>query len=139
MAKHRLWYSYNQIAQMAGYSDCDKFRKDLSRAKINILPEATSLELRASRFDSVQAIRALALAALRRMGVPVATSARYLKCLQSEPVSLALDRASHSLFLGWDAGNKYTCSIAVDRGEMLLDALGPGAFIVKIDIGKDLQ
>lgn len=138
MANARFLYSYTHIAELAGYKSADAFRRDLSKAKLNIEAVAGSLETRAPRYDSVQAIRALALASLRRMGLPLVSAARYLKTLQTEPLSLALDRASQTIFLVWQAGHKHTCRIAVDDAGPLLQVLGSASFIVAINIEEDL-
>lgn len=139
MAKCRFLYSYAQIAELAGYKSADGFRRDLSKAKLNIEAVPGSLEIRAPRYDSVQAIRAVALASLRRMGLPLVVAARYLRAIQTEPISLALDRASRTIFLAWQAGHKHTCRIAVDNAEPLLQALGSASFIIAINIEKDLR
>lgn len=139
MAKCRFLYSYTQIAELAGYKSADSFRRDLSKAKLNIEAAPGSLETRAPRYDSVQAIRAIALASLRRMGLPLATAARYMAALQAEPLSLALDRASRTIFLAWQAGHKHTCRITIDHAEPLLQALGSASFIIAINIEEDLR
>lgn len=139
MANVRFLYSYTQIAELAGYKSADSFRRDLSKAKLNIEAVPGSLETRAPRYDSVQAIRALALAYLRRMGLPLVSAARYMAALQAEPLSLALDRATRSIFLAWQAGHKHTCRIAVDNPEPLLQALGSASFIIAINIEEDLR
>lgn len=138
MANVRFLYSYTHIAELAGYKSADAFRRDLSKAKLNIEAVPGSLETRAPRYDSVQAIRALALASLRRMGLPLVSAARYLRTLQREPLSLALDRASRTIFLVWQAGHRHTCRIAVDDAGPLLQVLGSASFIVAINIEEDL-
>lgn len=138
MAKCRFLYSYVQIAELAGYKSADAFRRDLSKAKLNIEAVPGSLEIKAPRYDSVQAIRAVALQRLRQMGLPLAVAARYMAALQTEPLSLALDRASLTIFLVWQAGHKHTCRIAVDDAGPLLQVLGSASFIVAINIEEDL-
>lgn len=138
MANARSLYSYTQIAELAGYKSVDSFRRDLCATKLPIHPVDGSIEVKAARYDSVQAIRAVALHRLRRMDLPLAVAARYMAALQTEPLSLALDRASRTIFLVWQAGHRHTCRIAVDDAGPLLQVLGSASFIVAINIKEDL-
>lgn len=138
MANVRSLYSYTQIAELAGYQSVDSFRRDLCASRLPIHPVDGSLEVKAARYDSVQAIRAVALQRMRRMGLPLAVAAKYMAALQAGPLALALDRATRTIFLAWQAGHKHTCRIAVDDAGPLLQVLGEASFIVAINIEEDL-
>lgn len=138
MANARSLYSYTQIAELAGYKSVDSFRRDLCATKLPIHPVDGSIEVKAARYDSVQAIRAVALHRLRRMGLPLAVAAKYMAALQAGPLALALDRATQTIFLVWQAGHKHTCRIAVDEAGPLLQVLGEASFIAAINIEEDL-